>query len=178
MNVQHSSRTDAWGTPTDILNAARYVLGEIDFDPASSAAFNERVKAKRYYTEHDDALSKPWPINCSVYLNPPGGKYGGKSKTALFWDRLLAYRDEGLLRHAVFMAFSLEALQTTQRCREPMLRYPLCVPRKRIAFVTHDGLVGEAPSHSNCIVYVPGFLDERRKFKEAFSKFGECLEGQ
>lgn len=78
-------------TPIDILDMAREVMGSIDVDPASSAAANERVRAKTFYTEssydvvgrmeHDGmpirqyadwgGISQAWEGN--VWMNPPFG---------------------------------------------------------------------------------------------------------
>lgn len=170
MNIQHSSRSDQWFTPPAILDLVRMVVGEIDLDPASSLEANELVRANRIITEAGDGLTADWGTPKSVYLNPPGGKIGKKSKTRLFWERLCSERDN--FGHAIFMAFSVEALQTTQGSPQPMMRFPICVPAKRIAFVGPDMVVGRAPSHSNCIIYVPGKIDATQNFKEVFSSLG------
>src|SRR5882672_122790 len=166
MNVQHSSRTDQWGTPSHILGMARDVLGQITFDPASSWEFNDNVQAARYWTK--DGLTGPWPVGETIWCNPPGGKSGNRSMAALFWNRLVNTH----IRHAMFMAFSLEQMQTTQSSAKSILDFPVCVPRRRIAFIRPDGSTGPAPSHSNVIVYVPGSLDMTDKFLSVFSKLG------
>lgn len=173
MNIQHSSRNDCWYTPIDILARAFKVLGPIDLDPASDAFGNARVGARYFFTEEQDGLTTPWPENCgTVWLNPPGGKLRNRSKTELFWRRLVAHRDAGFLDHAIFMAFSLEAAQSTQRDgMGGIMRFPVCVPAKRIAFVSKEG-AGNAPSHSNAIVYVPGRADKTEAFRANFSDLG------
>ncbi len=172
MNIQHSSRTDKWGTPLLVLDLARLVLGDIDLDPASSALFNRRVRAQAFIDEAADGLRCPWPLGCSVFVNPPGGKTKNRSNTALFWGRLMQYRLSGHLKHAIFLAFSVEALQTTQGSTYPMGAFPFCVPRRRIAFETEEGVVGGAPAHSNAIAYIPGSVDERSLFARTFSALG------
>jgi len=176
MNIQHSSRTDLWYTPGNILIAARTVLGPIGFDPASDVFGNQRVMATTYYDEGDDGLTRPWPKDITVWVNPPGSKVGNKSKTGLFWGRLMQHRAEGKLKHAMFMCFSVEALQSTQNKVWPAIgEFPLCVPAKRIRFIGPDGLPGMAPSHSNAIVYVTGTVDVTPKFKRVFSSLGTVL---
>lgn len=171
MNIQHSSRTDAWYTPLDILLRAQRVLGPIDLDPASDEFGNARVGARYFLTKELDGLKQPW-VGRTVWLNPPGSKTGNRSNTELFWQRLMAHRDAGELDHAIFMAFSLEAAQSTQRDgRGGILRFPACIPRKRIAFDSRTG-PGPAPSHSNAIVYVPGTRDETALFQASFSELG------
>ena len=45
-----------WYTPSRILDAARETLGSIDLDPASCAAAQARVQARRFLSRADDAL--------------------------------------------------------------------------------------------------------------------------
>lgn len=179
MNVQHSSRTDLWYTPMTIINRVLDVFDrEITFDSASDATANARIGALSYYSEEIDALNVSWE-SCnlrSVFLNPPGGKVGNKSKSALFWRRLIDQMTLHRGGHAVFLAFSLEQLQTTQDGIGPSIGdYTFCVPSKRLAFVTPDGTVGSAPSHSNMIVYVPGLIDATQKFQRAFESLGAIV---
>lgn len=175
MNIQHSSRRDDWHTPEWVLERVRRVLGTIDFDPASSVIANHRVQAKRFLTGHDNALETPW--NCegqTIFVNPPGGKTGNKSNTALFWARLMEHRDQ--FSHAIFLAFSAEALQNTQGKGVPAMgTFPLCVPSKRIRFLLPGGEEGPAPSHSNVIAYVPGRIDGTTDFVAAFNDVGTIL---
>lgn len=168
MNIQHSSRTDQWGTPFEYVEAVHEVLGGIQLDAASSAHWNKTVGADAWL---EDALSdEPWCLNepLNIYLNPPGGKQGNKSLAGLFWQRLMVEKK----RHAIFMAFSAEALQNTQGKGTPcIMDFPFCVPEKRIRFVSM-GEVKLAPSHSNVIVYVPGTVDRTDEFERVFSRFG------
>lgn len=179
MNVQHSSRSDSWRTPKYIVDMCRSVLQTIDLDPASDPHANKIVGASCYYTEYDDALSLCWgslEVPLSVFLNPPGGKIGNQSKVALFWNKLMECRDAGNLTHAIFLAFSIEALQTTQnKGRRPIAEFPLCVPSRRISFVPSDGKIKNQPSHSNMIVYVPGFVDRTPQFRDVFKNLGCVL---
>lgn len=175
MNVQHSSRSDTWQTPDNIIARVRTVLGTIDLDPASSESANRRIGASAIITREQDALNTEWPAG-SVYLNPPGGKKANGSMTGLFWARLMNFRDAGQLTHAIFMAFSVEALAISQGYGSRSIgTFPLCVPRRRISFVRPDGEVGDAPSHSNCIVYVPGSLDRTELFAQMFSDLGVIM---
>ncbi len=103
MNIQHSSRSDRWFTPRDILARVRHVLGTIDLDPASEAAANDVVQAETYYTAMEDGLTRQW--HGRVFLNPPGGKRGNKSMTALFWRKLMTEVYAGRVQQAVFLAF-------------------------------------------------------------------------
>jgi hypothetical protein len=46
MNIQHSSRTDMWFTPLEILVMVQKVLGTIDLDPASCAEAREKFPVR------------------------------------------------------------------------------------------------------------------------------------
>lgn len=174
MNIQHSSRTDAWRTPPDIVGMVQAVLRGIDFDAASDSKANWEIQAGAYFDEGTDALTTPWPIDCSIYLNPPGGKLKGKSKMRLFWQRLMEYRKAGHLRHAIFACFSVEALQTTQGDHPCAMDFPFCVPRKRVKWV-HPVLPKVSPSHSNAFIYVPGTVNRTMNFMTEFSELGKCV---
>lgn len=164
MNIQHSSHSDEWFTPPEIIKLVKRVLGPIDFDPASCLEANEIVQATHFWTEL--ALEREW-LGGSIYCNPPGGKTGNKSNMKLFWEKLLSSKFD----HAIFMAFSIEALQTTQSCKYPMMYFPLCIPEKRIRFISPEGKKS-SPSHSNCIVYVPGYKNETVLFRTTFANVG------
>lgn len=173
MNIQHSSRTDEWYTPLNVLTLVHEVIGRPDFDPASCEFANARVGARYFYTREIDALATEWPDAGSIYINPPGGKAGRISNTVAFWLRLMEYRTRHCFQHAIFMAFSAEARQTTQGKGVPSIGdFPNCTPAKRIAFDRMDGTRGAAPSHSNVIVYVPGSVDKTPHFIKTFSKLG------
>lgn len=77
-NVLHSSNTNEWYTPPEIIRFCKDILGEeIELDPASCAKAQEIVGAKRYYTKEDDGLSMPWGAR-TVFCNPPYGRQVGK----------------------------------------------------------------------------------------------------
>lgn len=175
MNIQLSSGSDEWHTPGYIVEAVSDVLGGIDLDPASSVEANKVVGASRFLTREDNALVCLW--NCagrSVYLNPPGGKIGNKSMSGLFWYRLMEHRKH--FSHAIYMGFSLEQLQTTQRYHsDSILDFSFCVPSKRIRFLSPNDKSKNAPSHSNVIVYIPGSVDKNALFADTFKKFGKVV---
>jgi hypothetical protein len=179
MNVQHSQRTDEWGTPESLVVLSRLVLGQIDLDPASDAHFNRVVGASCFFTKEDDALSRPWSCSTppdegvAVFLNPPGGKTRNKSNVVLFWQKLLDEVEARNVSHAIFMGFSVECLQTTQQCTKSVAEFPICIPNKRVKFCSKNGTY-DAPSHSNVIAYVPGTVDKTYTFMSAFKSVGVC----
>jgi hypothetical protein len=58
VHVSQNSGCFEWYTPAEYIGAARFVLGEIDLDPASSLIAQQTVKAKTFYTIEGDGLSK------------------------------------------------------------------------------------------------------------------------
>jgi hypothetical protein len=172
--AQHSSASVEWYTPPEIVDAARTLMGGIDFDPASSLVANDTVRASRYLTEGDDALS-PAPWSGRTFCNPPGGKRGNRSLQKLFWERLTTEWRAGAVSQAVFLAFSVEALQSTQSLAMPMTRFPVCIPSKRIRFLSPDGEPMGAPTHANAIVWLPPYGASVEPFVDAFSWLGEIM---
>ncbi len=181
--ARHSSATNEWFTPREIVDASRMVLGTIDLDPFSCAKANEIVRASRYYSiDGEDGFAVQWFGN--VFVNPPGsvGDEGSNQKRA--WFKLAAEHAAGRVTSAIFVGFSVELLQTTQ-VDAPLylpspLDFPILYPRTRLAYLTTQlpgptpkrpkrkptkqqladhaatGLcTGEAPPHSSCIVYLP-----------------------
>lgn len=70
-NPRHSSESFEHGTPPEIVEAARVVLGSFDLDPASCDKANGYVRAVEYMTREDNGFVQAWWGN--VFLNPPGG---------------------------------------------------------------------------------------------------------
>lgn len=182
MNPQHSSASVDHYTPHPVVDAARETMGWIHLDPASCALANDKmVGAERIFTVNDDGLTRPWFGN--VFLNPPGGKVGNKSRASLFWQKLADEWRAGRVEQAVFVAFSLEFLQTAQRSTLSPLSLPFCVPSSRLKFWTpnEDGtdvIEGGQPTHANAIVYLPPRVGSRaaaHRFRAAFRSIGDVV---
>ena len=75
--------SDEWYTPQDVIEAARDLMGGIDFDPASSATAQGVVEAGAYLSKDGDTAA--WPEKSRVWCNPP---YSMKSA---FCARLVAH---------------------------------------------------------------------------------------
>lgn len=174
--VKNSSKSSEWYIPKwlDALN--KEVLGHIHLDPASSLEANKTIKADKIFTKETDGIKSLWPTTpCTVYLNPPSGGRGSNSLVKLFWNKLIDYRNKGLLEHCLFMGFNIEQLQTTQlKCEESLADYPLCIPKRRIKFVSPEGDFN-SPAHGNVIVYIPGNINNTSKFIDTFNPIGKCM---
>jgi len=121
-----------YGTPPEVVDICRAILGGIDLDPASSAVFNEAcVKAEYYYTKEQNGLDLPWLGR--VWLNPPGGK--AKPRAKAWWKRLAEEHGKGQVHSAFYLSFALDTLQTTQvGCGKGVLDFPTVVFAKRLKF--------------------------------------------
>lgn len=199
-NAQHSSVHVSHFTPARYVEAARALLGGIELDPASCATANRTVRARRFYTEQDDALRLgcDWTAE-TLFLNPPGKPKGApRSLARPFWRRLVREHRAGRVGSAVFIAFSIEMFQNFQVDAGPddlfPTHFPFCIPRERIAFESpieqrvslqtplfggsdDDALCseevesGESPTHANAIVYLPPFVPIGWDLNEPFRQF-------
>lgn len=177
MLIQHSSETQEHYAPEFIVEASRNLLGNIDLDPASNSIANKIVKANNFFTKEQDGLKQKW--QGKIFLNPPGGKTGNKSNSKLFWEKLSKEWFSQNVSEAVFLAYSLEALQTTQDLEFPILFFPFCIPKKRIKFYDYRGYVSKSPTHANCLVFLPDKLNIEnsiKKFTYYFSEIGMICE--
>lgn len=180
--ARHSMDSPEWYTPAVFVEAAREVMGRIDLDPASCEEANQVVNATEYFTEQEDGLKQHW--HETVFLNPPGGL------VPEFWHKLIFEFERGHTRQAVWIGYSLEQLQTLQCCgaRVTPLDFPMCVPKKRIAFIENEAkralrfekLLAQgkkpnpksAPSHANYIAYLGDSRAGIARFADVFGKFG------
>lgn len=174
MNAQHSSANSRWFTPKYITDPALEVLGPVDLDPSSEEAANKRIAAAHYYTDEDDGLTQTW--SGTIWCNPPGGKRDNKSLPLLFWQKLMETREQRWLQHGIFLAFSLEQLQSSQGKPYPSMgRFLMCIPSKRIRYELWDGSPAASPTHASALIYVPGRCDLSGVFAEVFSSIGDIV---
>jgi hypothetical protein len=154
------AENNEWYTPTEHIELARQVLGEIDLDPASNAIAQQRVRATRFFTKDDDGLSLPWQGR--VWLNPPYSR----NLMSRFVDKLLSELDCGRVTEAIVL---------TNNTTDPIWFHRLskaaaaqCFPRGRIKFLRPDGTTG-SPAQGQ----VFHFLGENvERFHEVFGELG------
>ncbi len=173
-NARHMKVTNRWGTPDEIVECARRVMGAIDLDPCSEDRFNRTVRATRYYSlleRGEDGLKLPWFGR--VVVNPPGGL------VPEFWDKLF---DEDVAQ-AVWIGFSVEQLCILADARVHPLDFSCCILRRRIPFVRHDWTemtpdeIDEVnrPGHGNYVCGINTFPDA---FEREFGPLGKVVHGQ
>lgn len=177
MKILHSSRSDEWYTPLHIIELSRDVLGTIDLDPASCEFANKTVRAKKYFDIVSNGLESSWgSVPTNIFINPPSGKSKDSNISLMkrFWEKLLDHKQSGLLEQAIFIGFSLEQLQTTQSCVQSIGEFPICIPAKRVRFVSPAGNFN-SPTHGQVIAYVPGLQNNTSKFYNVFSELGVVM---
>jgi len=173
MQVLTSSQTDAWYTPKLYTDAVREVLGEIDLDPASCAAANEWIGAKRFYTEEQDGLSLPW--EGKVFLNPPYGKTGIQSNQEIWVRRLYHHYRMNEVQGGIALTKCVPGYRWWDELFHNVCP-AVCFVEDRISFVklNKGGEVvktGKAKAGSNFWY----FGENRDRFEKVFSRFGRIV---
>ncbi len=127
-NGQHSMDSSEWYSPSSIVTPARNAMGQIDLDPASCLAANELIQAHTIYTEESDGLAhaKDWVGN--VFLNPP-------NPPRPWWDALIVAHKDRRVELAVYVAYSIEQLQQSQKWEASMFAFPVCIPSRRVPYL-------------------------------------------
>lgn len=194
-NNRHSSKSAIWTTPPYIIEPARVVLGSIDLDPSSSAWSNKIVQAHTFFTKRQNGLRLPWShvygrslrrylhkqrVPTSIWLNPPGGWHNGRvgdSEVKHWWLKTLSEWREPYFGHMLFLAFSIEALQTTQvDCEYSLCDFPTVIFNRRVSYIDPStGKTVQGNTHASSITYIPGRLKRTRLFFETFHKLGKPM---
>lgn len=156
------SESNEWYTPKQYVDAARFVMGAIDLDPASNPTANTVVQAARYYTIVDNGLQQEW--RGRVWLNPPYGRDGGESNQAIWSARLIDEYRAGNVLQAVLLVNAV----TDRAWFQPLWAFPICFTDHRIRFYDVNGESG-SPTHGNALVYLG---DDCERFAQTFSAFG------
>lgn len=150
---------DGWGTPPEVIAAAREVLGDIELDPASNANAQRIVRARRYNTKDRCGLANAWLAE-TVWLNPPFSR----GLCAQFTRRWAA---EAGVNFGAGLLLVNNATDTTW-AQELLRKFPACFTT-RIAFLGPDGKPVEDTRQGQIVFYAG---DHRARFVKVFSKFG------
>jgi phage N-6-adenine-methyltransferase len=152
-----------WYTPQDFVGAARFVLGEIDLDPATHPIAQEWIKAKRFFTEEDDGLTKEW--RGRVWLNPPYSR----EKIKPFINKMVAEIEAARTTAAIVLTHSYTDTEWFHKIGPVM--QAMCFTNGRIAFMDPDGEPC-APTQGQVFFY---YGHDVETFDTVFSAFGVIM---
>jgi len=163
-HVSNNSGVEEWYTPSELIEAARAVMGSIDLDPASSVAAQQTVQAGQFFTLEDNGLLQDW--HGTVWMNPPytSGLIGK------FTEKLAAHVVAGDVIEAIVLVNN--ATETAWFQSLVSVCSALCFPASRVKFLAPDGEKG-SPLQGQAILYAGEYPD---KFQDAFKPFGFCVE--
>ena len=152
---------DEWHTPTEYIDAAREVMGDIELDPATCETAQEKVQAVHYLTKDDDALEHDWFGR--VWLNPP---YSYPT-VERFIDKLIAEFDSGHVPEAIIL---VNNSSDTKWFHKLLGRFPACFTKGRVQF-WHPSHSSFATRQGQVFFYLgPGW--KAGVFVDVFSRFG------
>lgn len=149
-----------WYTPPKYLDAAREVLGEIDFDPASSDAAQKLVQAIQYFTKKDDGLKQEW--HGRVWLNPPYTR----AEIRQFVSKLVQEYEAGRVSAAIMLTHRFTDTGWFHEAGAACAA--ICFTRGRVKFIGADGSIA-SPTQGQAFFY---YGDNRRLFTARFRGFG------
>jgi hypothetical protein len=119
-------RSIEWYTPPEVFD---WLGLEFDLDPASPPGGLPWIPAARHYTQEDDGLSQPWEGR--VWLNPPYGPHIGQ------WMMKMVQHMNGIAL--------VPARTETNWWHDTVVgASSLILLRKRLTFVTEEGVRGES----------------------------------
>lgn len=152
--------SDEFYTPSQHIEAARAVLGDIDLDPASNVIAQAIVLARRYFTRDDDGLAQVW--SGRVWMNPPYSQ----PLANLFIEKLIAAYLSGQVPAAICL---MNASTDTGWFHELASHGLVCLTRGRISFLGPDGRPVEGNRVGQAFFYLG---EDRGRFAEVFGQFG------
>jgi ParB family chromosome partitioning protein len=163
-HVSNNSGENEWYTPPEYIEAARKVMGIINFDPASSELANNTVKAIQYYTAQDDGLIRKWAGN--VWLNPP---YAQPLITQFAEAVTNKYENKEIEQACILVNNATET-----KWFQVMLKAAaaVCFITGRIKFIDMNGRASGAPLQGQSVLYMG---DNIESFINEFSVFGVVM---
>lgn len=168
--AMHSSKSVEWYTPSRYIEAARWVMGGIDLDPASCANANKIVRAQKYFSQQINGLVQPWYGR--VWLNMPYGKTGNTSNQEIWLNKTWREWSHIHIEQAIVLVNAVPDRQWFLR----LWNYPICFTDHRIRFLDRYGDEQKNPTHGNAFVYICNkFNFQLQRFREGFNQFGHVV---
>lgn len=143
----------------------------IDLDPASDEFANQRIKARKIFTEQDDGLKQRWEGN-TVYVFPPTKYKPRRNQFNRDWlERAYRYYQKGSIKEVIFVVYNFQNLVKSSVYLQDAL---LLITKKPILFDYLDEKGRPVKKKENwrelhCIAY----LGKRKaKFNKKFKSLG------
>ncbi|MFM0165737.1 DNA N-6-adenine-methyltransferase [Paraburkholderia sediminicola] len=162
--------SDAWFTPPVYIEAARAALGGIGFDPYSSDAAQDVVRAEQYCT-----LSNPnpergvsWPKVGTCWMNPPYS-HGVALEAA---TRFLEAFDYERFERGIVLVNNATETRMFRALSDKAAA--ICFTNHRIQFYNTDGKAERANTRGQAFLYFDR-TGEPGLFAEHFRQFGTIM---
>lgn len=156
---QDSGKTD-YGTPINIIGAARATMGEITLDPATAPYWNKAIRAKKYW--HISNVTNRWhqpprfnPLELSwrvygkaskVFMNHPYGRGNN-----LAWIEKV---HSEYVKRNVLEACVLTFAEQSTKWGQILTRFPRWFPEKRLAHLGRDGKPNKGGTKGSMVTYI------------------------
>jgi len=162
-HVSNNSGENEWYTPECYIQSARFVMGSIDLDPASSIIANKRVNANKFYTHDEDGLSFDWYGN--VWMNPPYSQ-------PLIFQFISKLVESKEINQAIVLVNNGTETQWGQLLLSNSSA--VCFHQSRIRFIDKYGNLGQSPLQGQMICYlgshVNNFINEFNQYGTTYRK--------
>ena len=163
-HVAHNSGNNEWYTPQWLVDKVKYVLGEIDVDPASNEVAQQQIGAKVFYTKDNSGLDKEW--HGSLFMNPPYSSALIKP----FCAKLKQEVHKGNVDS--FITLTNNATETAWFRDIAEVSDVLCFLNKRVRFVSPDGKTPNALQGQVIAFSCGTSLAKSQRFINTFYDFG------
>lgn len=148
--INQTSGEFEYGTPQEIVEAARLTMGGIDLDPASASWANRFVRAKRFFTIADDGMCLPWTGR--VFMNHPFSRVNNP----LWIAKLLDSYTVGYVDAACCITFAC----TSEAWFKSLMQYPQCYLQPRTNYYLPDGTKKVGVTKGSVVTYLgPNHVD-------------------
>jgi phage N-6-adenine-methyltransferase len=159
-HITYNSGNNEWYTPSEYIESARLVMGEIALDPASSELANTVVKAKDYFTIETNGIEALW--HGKIWLNPPYSS----DLVSKFIDKLVESYDNQDVDEAIVLVNNATETKWFQSLIE--IASAICFTFGRVKYWCPEGNQG-APLQGQAIVYIG---NNPIAFRDEFKKHG------
>ena len=161
VHVSQNSGENEWYTPSEYIEAARRVMGQIDLDPASCEVANQTVKASQFFSKDDSGLERLWKAK-ALWMNPP---YAA-DLVRQFAQRFAQYVSCGHVEEGIVLVNN--ATETRWFLEMVTVCTAVVFPTGRVRFLSPQGAMG-APLQGQAILYAGSRPDA---FLREFCAFG------